>query len=467
MQQKWIDEGGIYFPIDGEFVIHATPGPGIWRIQKSSKPMDPRIGLAKVSDKFVFPYKIYPLGQDHVFNRIKALWDNKEFEESGKNLGVIFNGTKGTGKTVAAKLLCNELDLPVIIVSDTFEGAILPFIQNLSFECVILLDEAEKTFSKDAEDDKILLSLIDGVYNNSRKLYILTTNRLTVNENLIGRPGRIRYIQEFRNLPVEAIKEYCADNLRDMSKLDTVLQEIDLLEISTIDILKAIVEEINIFGEISDSIQLNIPKANYVFDILRLSGCTKDDYELIEKLVSLTNPENKPLIEWVNTSVPLSVLPSDLLKIAMSDSDFRECIELVTRNVDEDLEVPVAVVKPSIGPVFEGKATAAKVVMEGEGPVKSKKKSRKKPKTEEIEVIGVKTILRSIIPNCNWTSVYRMTCNFKELWKDFDTSLGIVAESPNKLGLFILQDNYDRTETVNLLLQQRSNPSLYRGGLVF
>ena len=76
--------------------------------------------------------------------------------------------------------------------------------------------------------DKILLSLIDGVYNNSRKLYILTTNRLTVNENLIGRPGRIRYIQEFRNLPVEAIKEYCADNLRDMSKLDTVLQEIDL-----------------------------------------------------------------------------------------------------------------------------------------------------------------------------------------------------------------------------------------------
>ena len=309
--------------------------------------------------------------------------------------------------------------------------------------------------------------MIDGVYNNSRKLYILTTNRLTVNENLIGRPGRIRYIQEFRNLPVEAIKEYCADNLRDMSKLDTVLQEIDLLEISTIDILKAIVEEINIFGEISDSIQLNIPKANYVFDILRLSGCTKDDYELIEKLVSLTNPENKPLIEWVNTSVPLSVLPSDLLKIAMSDSDFRECIELVTRNVDEDLEVPVAVVKPSIGPVFEGKATAAKVVTEGEGPVKSKKKSRKKPKTEEIEVIGVKTILRSIIPNCNWTSVYRMTCNFKELWKDFDTSLGIVAESPNKLGLFILQDNYDRTETVNLLLQQRSNPSLYRGGLVF
>lgn len=465
MQQKWIDEGGIYFPIDGEFVIHATPGPGIWRIQKSSKPMDPRIGLAKVSEKFTFPYKIYPLGQDHVFNRIKALWDNKEFEESGKNLGVIFNGTKGTGKTVAAKLLCNELDLPVIIVSETFEGAILPFIQNLSFECVILLDEAEKTFSKDAEDDKILLSLIDGVYNNSRKLYILTTNRLTVNENLIGRPGRIRYIQEFRNLPVEAIKEYCADNLKDMSKLDTVLQEIDLLEISTIDILKAIVEEINIFGEISDNIQLNIPKANYVFDILRLSGCTKEDYEMIEKLVSLTNPENKPLIEWVNTSVPLSLLPSELLKVAMKDSDFRESIELVTTDADESLvEVPVAVVH-SNSSVLGAEADNAQEV-----PVKSaeksKKRSRKKPKAEEIEVISVRSILRAVIPNCTWTSVYKMTCNFKELWKEVDTSLGIVAESPNKLGLFILQDNYDRTETVNLLLQQRSNPSLYRGGLI-
>lgn len=466
MQQKWINEGGIYFPINGEFVIHATPGPGIWRIQKSQNPMDPRLGLTKVSDKFEFSYKIYPLGQDYVFNRIKALWDNKEFEKSGKNLGVIFNGTKGTGKTVAAKLLCNDLDLPVIIVSDTYEGAILPFIQNLSFECVILLDEAEKTFSKDAEDDKILLSLIDGVYNNSRKLYILTTNRLTVNENLIGRPGRIRYIQEFRNLPIEAIKEYCADNLKDKSKLDLVLQEIDLLEISTIDILKAIVEEINIFGEISDSLQLNIPKANYVFDILRLSGCTKNDYETIEGLISLTNPENRPLFEWVNSSIPLTILSDDLLKRAMNCSEFRENIETIEKEV---LEVEDGIVF-SVPARFE-KEKVYRPVEEAQASTKSLRKAKsnrkpKKPKVEEIEVVSVRSVLRALIPNCNWTSIYKMTCNFKDLWKEVDTSLGIVVETPNKHGLFILQDPYDRTETVNLLLQQRSNPSLYRGGLI-
>ena len=55
---------------------------------------------------------------------------------------------------------------------------------------------------------------IDGVYNACRRLYILTTNQLTLNDNLLGRPGRIRYRFEFSNLLPEAIEEYLKDNLR-------------------------------------------------------------------------------------------------------------------------------------------------------------------------------------------------------------------------------------------------------------
>ena len=97
MRQKWIDESGIFFPINGDFILHETPGPGIFRVARSPKPMDPRLGLVPVSDKFNFDYKIYPLGQEHICERIKALWFNKKYAETGKNLGVIFNGTKGTG----------------------------------------------------------------------------------------------------------------------------------------------------------------------------------------------------------------------------------------------------------------------------------------------------------------------------------------------------------------------------------
>lgn len=58
------------------------------------------------------------------------------------------------------------------------------FIQQLDFECIVLIDEAEKTFKR-GESDEVLLKLIDGVYNRSRKLYILTTNTLNVNENYL------------------------------------------------------------------------------------------------------------------------------------------------------------------------------------------------------------------------------------------------------------------------------------------
>ncbi len=62
----------------------------------------------------------------------------------------------------------------------------LEFIQSLCFEAIILIDEAEKTFD---EEEDVLLKMIDGVYNSKRKLYILTTNELNIDENLLGRPN--------------------------------------------------------------------------------------------------------------------------------------------------------------------------------------------------------------------------------------------------------------------------------------
>lgn len=100
-----------------------------------------------------------------------------------------FNGLKGTGKTIGAKILSNRMGIPVILVNAPYNG-LLDFIQSLCFECVVLIDEAEKTFHENGE---ILLKMIDGVYNEKRKLYLLTTNNLYLDSNLLGRPGRIRY----------------------------------------------------------------------------------------------------------------------------------------------------------------------------------------------------------------------------------------------------------------------------------
>ena len=267
-RQKWVNEGGIYFPISGDTVLLRTPGKGVFNVVKSQNPMDARLGLQRIGDAFEFNFKIYELGCEEMLQTIKKTWESEVFMKGEKNLGVIFNGLKGTGKTLSAKLLCNALDLPVVIVQYPYEG-LVNFLQSLCFECVVFIDEAEKTFKK-GEDDDVLLRLIDGVYNQTRKLYILTTNQLTLNDNLLGRPGRIRYRFEFGNLLPKAVKDYINDNLLPQyaDQRESILEQVDLLEISTIDILKALVDEVNIHGCLPESQCLNIPIAKHAFEIL-------------------------------------------------------------------------------------------------------------------------------------------------------------------------------------------------------
>ncbi len=267
--QQWINESGTFFPVSGDTRLLESPGDGVFVVVQTSTAMMKRIGLKRIGDRFDFDFKIYELGVEPIIGLVKKTWFSAPFIEGNKNLGIIFNGIKGTGKTISAKLLCNAIGLPVVIVQNNSEG-LLPFLQSLNFECVVFIDEAEKTFKK-GDDDDILLRLIDGVYNACRRLYILTTNQLTLNDNLLGRPGRIRYRFEFSNLLPEAIDEYLKDNLRpEMSdQKEKILQQIDLLEISTIDILKALVDEVNIHGELPDKPCLNIPVAKFAYEILQ------------------------------------------------------------------------------------------------------------------------------------------------------------------------------------------------------
>ena len=296
-KQKWINEGGVFFPVNGGVTITDNLMPGIWQVYQSENPMDKRLGLIRIDDRFEFNYKVYDFGGQEMFEKIKKVWNSYIFAKNNKNLGIIYNGIKGSGKTVSAKLLCNELNLPVIIVNHAYDGGILDFVQALDFECIIFIDEAEKTFRD--EDQQVLLKMIDGVYNKSRKLYLLTTNTLTINDNLISRPGRIRYIQEFGNLSAEAVDMYINDNLLDMSKKNKVLELVDLLEISTVDILRSIIEEVNILGDIDMKTNLNIPRANYVFDVLFMKDADESNIPAVLEIIN-ERPEDMDIFTWLH-----------------------------------------------------------------------------------------------------------------------------------------------------------------------
>ena len=132
-----------------------------------------------------------------------------------------------------------------------------------------------------------------------RKLYILTTNKLSIDENLLGRPGRIRYIKEFSNLSARAVNDIIDDNLKDASLKEEVLKVVDSLEISTIDILKAIIDECNIMGVVPSDSALNIPKAKYKMQIISFDSLDVKSYQEVKDYIKEHLVYNESVADWL------------------------------------------------------------------------------------------------------------------------------------------------------------------------
>lgn len=234
----WMIAGDTCSQVDPNFKISEKLTPGIYNLELTMFGWK----LAKFADSFVFPYKLYNLENDFVNHVIKT------YNNTDGNLGILLNGIKGTGKTVTAKVLANQLNLPVIVLKSMGDQnqSMIEYLSSINCDCVLFMDEFEKNFS---ESDSTILQIMDGVYNSShRKVFLLTTNLMNINENLIGRPSRIRYVKHFGNLSLDTVNAYLDDALKCADAREEILSYIDTLTISTIDILKTLVNEVNIHG---------------------------------------------------------------------------------------------------------------------------------------------------------------------------------------------------------------------------
>lgn len=178
-------------------------------------------------------------------------------------------------KTVTAKELCNNLQLPVILVQsmgDSNDKLIKYLSTAINFDCIFFFDEYEKEF-KDSSD---VLSFMDGTYNSIyRKVFLLTTNELNVDSNLLGRPSRIRYKKSFSNLPEEVTRELLNDILEDKTAIEKVIELTHSMNIITIDLIKAIATEINIHGakalpDIKETFNIEFSKFSYLYKVIHV-----------------------------------------------------------------------------------------------------------------------------------------------------------------------------------------------------
>jgi SpoVK/Ycf46/Vps4 family AAA+-type ATPase len=197
------------------------------------------VNLVHTFDKFTFDYKIYGVESKFIDRVVKTYQNTKE------NLGILLNGYKGTGKTVTAKQICNKLNLPVIILKVTTKS-VIDFINSINQDIIIFVDEYEKIF----QDNSSLLTVMDGVESSEfRRVFIFTTNSLGIDTNLIDRPSRIRYMKSYRNIEPSTIKEVVDDLLIHKEHEIETINYITSLYLITIDIIKAVIMEVNIHNE--------------------------------------------------------------------------------------------------------------------------------------------------------------------------------------------------------------------------
>ncbi len=287
----FLERGNFYSLVEGNFGVDTKLKPGVYNMIFDQ---ENGIRVEWTADKFNFSFKLYGIDETLVGHVI----DTYRKQPQKHNIGVLLNGAKGTGKTVTAKEMCNRLGLPVIIVSAPFPG-LTNFISHVNHDCVFFFDEFEKNFrttqktnSDDNSAGENLLSIMDGVYNGDcTHIFILTTNELNVNDNILSRPSRIRYLKSFgRVINRKIVEEYVNDNLLYPERKDEVMSFIDSLTLSTIDIVKSIVEEVNIHNCGIDEFKsfFNVRQANYNyygrcyrFNSDDKKGVTKDVFKVL------------------------------------------------------------------------------------------------------------------------------------------------------------------------------------------
>lgn len=196
--------------------------------------------LTEITEKFELPSKVFQTERAFI-DRVKKSWANTQ-----GNMGLLLNGVKGTGKSITSKIISNEMGLPVILVSFKHRS-LVSFINEIQQDVIIFIDEYDKIFDR---YDNSLLSVMDGVMNTKHRImFLLTSNEMYLDKNMLQRPSRIRYVKTYSDLDINTIIEVVDSSLQYPEFREATIKFISRLGIITIDLVKSIVQEVNIHQE--------------------------------------------------------------------------------------------------------------------------------------------------------------------------------------------------------------------------
>lgn len=208
--------------------------------------------LKQLPEQPAIDHKIY--GNAQVLTDI---WADYYDTHKTSNVGILLKGVKGTGKTLACRLLTQKLNKPVILITQQFgsdnmgnvDAKFTSFMCSQELrDCVIFIDEFEKVY-KELISQNVFLQILDGSMSSGmHQMYLFTVNQNNVNEYFNNRPGRIMFSTNYTYLKSAEIREFVSDNVEFIVKhereeyIDAFVAAFDTFAFATYDIVAAAIK---------------------------------------------------------------------------------------------------------------------------------------------------------------------------------------------------------------------------------
>jgi hypothetical protein len=283
------------------------------------------------TEPFDIPKKIYGKAAKHC-QRIIESFNNRD---DGCQVGVLLEGTKGSGKTLLAKLVSKMSNLPTIIVNTSFTGEkFMRSIQEIDQPAVVIFDEFEKLYNNEKQEQ--ILTMFDGVYSLRNKIIIVTCNdKFAIREFFHNRPGRLRYSIHYDGLDELFIKDYCDDNLKNMSYLPKIVNLSNQCPEFNFDMLQCLVSELNMFNDTFEDVidilnvkPFNINQDAWDVEMIVPDG-VNDEYELSTKTIRIDPIET---MTRYHSSIEIDLLIKPYNYESEDDFDY-QTLYLTTRDI--------------------------------------------------------------------------------------------------------------------------------------